>query len=234
MSTLDLSGGGLRTEGPIVRPRPGAGLPPVLPRHADGMRIGLLGGSFNPPHAAHRLVSRIALTRLGLDRVWWLVTPGNPLKNNAGLPPLAARMAAARVVAADPRIDVTGFEAEIGTRFTHDTISYLVRRCPGVRFVWLMGADNLAAFHRWQRWRRIAGLVPLAVIDRPGSTLRAANAVAAMALREHRLDESDARLLAGAPPPAWIFLHGRRSDLSSTALRAAGHGLSHAPDSPAD
>jgi nicotinate-nucleotide adenylyltransferase len=185
------------------------------------MRIGLLGGSFNPAHQGHLLASETALRRLGLDRVWWIVTPGNPLKDNAGLPPLAERIAAARAVAQDPRIDVTGFEAAIGTRFTYDTLAYLGRRCPGVNFVWLMGADNLASFHRWQRWRLIAGLMPIAVIDRPGSTLKASRSAAAVALARRRLDESDAVLLPGAATPAWTFIHGRRSPLSSTALRAS-------------
>ena len=120
---------------------------------ADGLRIGLLGGSFNPAHAAHRAVSLLALKRLALDRVWWLVSPGNPLKDTSALPPLADRIAAARRVAADPRIDVTGIEAALGTRYTIDTIHRLRTRCPRVRFVWLMGADNLAQFHRWRDWR---------------------------------------------------------------------------------
>ncbi|MDJ1157552.1 nicotinate-nucleotide adenylyltransferase [Chelatococcus sp. SYSU_G07232] len=195
--------------------------PPPLPRHAPGMRIGLFGGSFNPPHAGHRLASLVALRRLGLDRVWWIVTPGNPLKDNARLPALAARMAAARATAAHPRIDVTGFEASIGTRYTYDTIAYLRRRCPEVRFVWIMGADNLAGFHRWQRWREIAALVPIAVVDRPGATVKAARAKAAQALGTRRLREAEARLLSAARLPAWVFLHGPRSPLSSTALRAA-------------
>ncbi|WP_460449621.1 nicotinate-nucleotide adenylyltransferase [Alsobacter sp. SYSU BS001988] len=208
----------MRVEGPLVQPRTTGPLP-SLPRHAPGMRIGLLGGSFNPAHHGHLLASETALRRMGLDRVWWIVTPGNPLKDNAGLPPLRERMAAARAIAQDPRIDVTGFEAAIGTRFTHDTLAYLGRRCPGVNFVWLMGADNLANFHRWQRWRLIAELMPIAVIDRPGSTLKASRSAAAVALARHRLDESDAGLLPGAATPAWTFLHGRRSSLSSTALR---------------
>ncbi|MCP8940698.1 nicotinate-nucleotide adenylyltransferase [Alsobacter sp. SYSU M60028] len=204
--------------------RPPSGLP-RLPRHAPGLRIGLLGGSFNPPHAAHRLVSETALRRLGLDRVWWLVTPGNPLKDNAGLPPLKARIEAARRVAAHPRIDVTGFEAELGSIYTVDVLAWLSRRCRGVQFVWLMGADNLAGFHRWRRWREIAALTPIAVIDRPGATLRAASAPAARALAAFRLAENDARLLPGHKTPAWVFLHGPRSPLSSTALRARGLGL---------
>ena len=196
-----------------------------LPRHAPGMRIGLFGGSFNPPHDGHRLASLIALKRLGLDQVWWLVTPGNPLKENSGLPPLAQRMAAARRIADHPRIVVTGLEADIGTRFTFDTIDYLRRRCAGVKFVWIMGADNLRSFHRWQRWREIAALTPIAVIDRPRSTLTAAHSRAASFLAPWRLDEADGRLLANRGAPGFVFLHGPRSDSSSTALRARGQGL---------
>ena len=143
------------------------------------MRIGLYGGSFDPAHEGHLHVSTTALRRLRLDRVWWLVTPGNPLKDNARLPPLEERIARARRLAADPRIDVTGLEAAIGTRYTFDTVDELTRRCPGVHFVWLMGADNLAQFARWQRWRDIARRVPIAVIDRPGATLKATRAPAA-------------------------------------------------------
>ncbi|MHB2169505.1 nicotinate-nucleotide adenylyltransferase [Alsobacter sp. R-9] len=211
-------------EGPVVGRRP-AGRAAALPPHGRGLRIGLLGGSFNPPHEGHLLLSRTALRRLRLDAVWWLVTPGNPLKDNAGLPSLAARMEAARRLATDRRIVVTGFEAAIGTRYTFDTVRYLTRRCPGVRFVWLMGADNLASFHRWQRWRGIARLVPIAVIDRPGTTLRATRSRAAALLARDRVDETDAALLPLLPPPAWVFLHGPRSTLSSTALRAQGRGL---------
>lgn len=196
-----------------------ARLPAHMPHHVKGMRIGLFGGTFNPPHAGHVLVSQIALARLKLDRVWWIVTPGNPLKENSGLPPLHQRMTAARMLADHPAIDVTGFEAEIGTRYTHDTIQYLMRRCPGVDFVWMMGADNLAQFHRWQRWQDIARLVPIAVIDRPGSTLKALNSRAGQFLSRTRFSEHEAGLLAGAATPALVFLHGPRSDLSSSELR---------------
>jgi nicotinate-nucleotide adenylyltransferase len=184
-----------------------------------GLRIGLFGGTFNPPHEGHRLASMIALSRLGLDRIWWIVTPGNPLKNNNGLPPLADRMAAARALANHPRIDVTGFEAEIGARYTFDTIRWLKRRCPGVEFVWIMGADNLASFHRWQRWREIANMVAIAVIDRPASTLKATHSRGGQYLSRYRLREHEARLLFSRPAPAFVFLHGPRSDLSSTLLR---------------
>ena len=146
------------------------------------MRIGLLGGSFNPPHEGHALVTRIALTRLGLDRVWWLVTPGNPLKSQADLAALKARVDAARRLVGGPRVAVTDIEAHIGARYTYDTLAWLTRRAPGVRFVWIMGADNLRQFHLWRHWRDIADLVPIAVVDRPGSTLRAMSSRAAVAL----------------------------------------------------
>jgi len=185
------------------------------------MRIGLFGGSFDPPHEGHVLVSRMALTRLRLDRVWWLVTPGNPLKDARELPSLAARMAACRKLAAHPRIVVSGVEAQIRTRFTYDTLRYLRLRCPGVRFVWIMGADNLLHFHRWRHWREIARLAPIAVIDRPGASLRAASAKAAQVLGLARLREQDSVSLACKRPPAFVYLHGKRAAQSSTALRAA-------------
>jgi len=197
---------------------------PVLPRSTPGQRIGLLGGSFNPPHEGHLAITRLALAKLGLDRVWWLVTPGNPLKANAGLPGLDARMEVARALARDPRIAVTGFEADIGARYTADTIAWLTRRRPSVRFVWIMGADNLTQFHHWKRWRRIAELVPIAVIDRPGSTPSALNAHAAGALARFRVAEPRAAAFAAMEPPAFIFLHGPRSNLSSTAIRQKNGG----------
>ena len=192
-----------------------------LPRFAPGQKIGVLGGSFNPPHEGHRLISRIALNRLGLDRLWWLATPGNPLKSTAELARMATRIAAAERLARDPRIAVTGFEAEIGSRHTYDTLVWLKHRAPGVHFVWIMGADNLAQFHRWRHWRQIADLAPIAVIDRPGATLRALSSRAAHALRRYRRPESDAARLASLPAPAFLFLHGPLSAQSSTALRAA-------------
>jgi nicotinate-nucleotide adenylyltransferase len=191
-----------------------------LPRWTPGQRIGLMGGSFNPPHDGHLLVSRLALKRLGLDRLWWLVTPGNPLKPIAGLPTLPARIEAARAIARDPRIAVTGFEAELGARFTHDSIAWLVKRAPSAHFVWIMGADNLCQFHLWRRWRDIARLVPVAVVDRPGSTLRALNSHAGAALAPFRVAECDAARFAGRRAPAFIFLHGPRSSMSSTAIRS--------------
>jgi nicotinate-nucleotide adenylyltransferase len=191
-----------------------------LPPHGRGQKIGLFGGSFDPPHDAHLAACLLAMKRLGLDRVWWLVTPGNPLKDTRRLAPLKDRIAAARKLARDPRIHVTGLEAEIGTRYTYDTIAYLRARCPGVNLVWIMGADNLRGFHRWQRWREIASLVPIAVVDRLGPSLYAARGPAGEALARYRVPERAARSLPRCKPPAWVFLHGLKSPLSSTALRA--------------
>ncbi|TCT01045.1 nicotinate-nucleotide adenylyltransferase [Aquabacter spiritensis] len=197
------------------------GDPLRLPLVAPGLKVGLFGGSFNPAHAAHREVSLLALKRLRLDRVWWLVSPGNPLKDNSHLPTLEERVVFARTVAAHPRIDVTGIEAALGTRYTFETVAALRARAPQVRFVWIMGADNLTGFHRWQNWRDLAGLLPIAVVDRMGDSLSATASRAARALARDRVEESDAALLPTLPPPAWIFLHGMKSPVSSTGIRAA-------------
>ncbi|MGB8605233.1 nicotinate-nucleotide adenylyltransferase [Bradyrhizobium sp.] len=191
----------------------------AIPLHAHGMRIGLLGGSFNPPHVAHRAISLFAIKRLKLDRVWWLVTPGNPLKDHGALHGLDERTEAARRMADDPRIDVSCLESVIGRRYTVDTITYLRRRASGLRFVWIMGADNLAQFHRWQNWRRIASEVPIAVVDRPPQSFRALAAPAAQALARYRLPENQAGRLADQRAPAWVFLTGMKLTLSSTGLR---------------
>jgi nicotinate-nucleotide adenylyltransferase len=191
----------------------------TIPIHSNGMRIGLLGGSFNPPHIAHRAISLFAIKRLKLDRVWWLVTPGNPLKDNGALHELDERAQAARQMASDPRIDVSCLESVIGTRYTVDTINYLRRRVSGLRFVWIMGADNLAQFHRWQNWQRIASQMPIAVIDRPPSSFRALAAPAARALARYRVPENEAGRLADFRAPAWVFLTGLKMNLSSTGLR---------------
>jgi nicotinate-nucleotide adenylyltransferase len=191
----------------------------AIPLYTNGMRIGLLGGSFNPPHVAHRAISLFAIKRLKLDRVWWLVTPGNPLKDHGALRDFDERAEAARKMADDPRIDVSCLEAVIGTRYTVDTITYLRRRVSGPRFVWIMGADNLAQFHRWQNWRRIAAEMPIAVIDRPPQSFRAMASPAAQALARYRLPENQAGRLADQRAPAWVFLTGTKLTLSSTGLR---------------
>jgi nicotinate-nucleotide adenylyltransferase len=194
---------------------------PRLPPHVRGMNIGLFGGSFDPPHEGHLLVSRVALRRLGLDRLWWLVSPGNPLKGGAAHRPFAARLSASQALARDPRIEVTGIEAEIGARYTVQTLRYLRQRSGGARFVWIMGADNLMNFHRWKNWREIAGSVPIAVIDRPGATLKALSSPAAQALASRRVREEESRGLARRKAPAIVYLHGPRDASSSTAMRAA-------------
>lgn len=189
--------------------------PPAYP----AMTIGLLGGSFNPAHAGHRHISEFALKRLSLDRVWWLVTPANPLKPRGGLAPLQKRLAGARRQACHPRIDVTGFEAAQPDAYTVNTLDFLARRYPATRFVWLMGADALAGFQHWRDWRRIARQVPIAVLDRPGYRFAALASPPACALARSRIDESDAAGLARLNPPAWAFLTLPLSGVSSTALR---------------
>lgn len=189
------------------------------PLAAPGMRIGLLGGSFNPAHGAHREISLAALKRLGLDQVWWLVSAGNPLKDVSGLPPVAERVRAARRVANHPRITVTGYDGGTGSPYTADLLAALVQRYPGVHFVWLMGADNLATVHRWKAWPEIFQLVPIAVLDRPGFRLKARAGKAAHRFAGAYIDETDALGLASLRPPAWTILTHRLSGLSSTALR---------------
>jgi nicotinate-nucleotide adenylyltransferase len=189
-----------------------------LPMASPAMSIGLLGGSFNPPHEAHRQISLTALKRLGLDQVWWLVAPSNPLKDAAKLPSLDDRVEAARKMAKSPRIEVTGFAAS--SPYTIDLVTELKRRLPGVNFVWLMGADNLAQLHRWRSFDRIFAKLPIAVLDRPGFRLKARAGLAAQRFAPYRVDESDARGLARLEPPAWTILTHRLSGLSSTALRA--------------
>jgi nicotinate-nucleotide adenylyltransferase len=193
-------------------------VPPAL----RGQRIGLLGGSFNPPHAAHRMISQIALRRLGLDAVWWIVSPGNPLKSRRHEASLPERVAWAKAMAADARIRVTDFEAGLPTPFTASTLAFLRRRRPGVAFVWLMGADNLASVHRWRNWRGIFRMMPIAVIDRPGWRLKALASPAGRTFAAAHLPEERAPTLPTAKAPAWTFLTGPLSDLSSTALRIKG------------
>ncbi len=201
-------------------PAPVVRLPPLAP----GMRIGLFGGSFDPAHDGHLRVSLEALKRLGLDQVWWLVSPQNPLKPDAPSSDLARRIAAAEAVARHPRIRVTGIEAEFGTTYSAETLACLLPRLTGIAPVWMMGADNLASFHRWRDWQRIAASLPIAVFNRPGEAFRALASPAAKALARFRLDAADALALAATPPPAWVFLPSPHIDISSTALRSRSPG----------
>lgn len=202
---------------------PGAGfgtLAAQLPPDTGDAAIGLLGGSFNPAHDAHVEISETAIKRLGLARVWWLVTPGNPLKAEGAAAPLDMRIAAARKLVGSRPITVTGFERDLGERYTISTLSFLRRRRPQARFVWIMGADCLADFHRWRQWREIMTLMPIAVVDRPGWRLKALASIAAQTYAAARLPEREAAVLASLRPPAWVFLTAPLSDLSSTAIRA--------------
>ncbi len=183
--------------------------------------VGILGGSFNPAHEGHRAISLAALHRLGLDEVWWLVSPQNPLKPVAGMAPFAERFAGATAIARHPRIRVSDLEPRLGTSYTADTIAKLVRRFPHHAFVWLMGADNLAQIDRWKDWQQIFHAVPVAVFARPSYSLKALAAKAARRFARARLPEAAAQGLATAEPPAWVFLHGPLSPVSATAIRAA-------------
>ena len=212
--------------GPAPRasgPRPG-GLRDGLDLQ-PGLRVGLFGGSFNPAHDGHAHVAETAQRRLDLDLVVWQVSPQNPLKDSAGTAPLAERMASARVAAAlaaaGPSMIVSDVESRIGTRRTIDTLRALTARHPGVRFVWLMGSDNLASFHRWRGWTDIMRLMPVAVIARPGSELDSRTAPAAARFAAARVPASRARLLPDLEAPAWTLLNAPLNHRSSTALRAA-------------
>jgi nicotinate-nucleotide adenylyltransferase len=184
-----------------------------------GRRIGLLGGSFNPAHGGHLHVSREALKRLRLHEVWWLVSPQNPLKPEAGMAPLEDRLAAARALAQGRRIRVTAIEARLGTRYTVDTVAALRQRCPGARFVLLIGADILSELPRWRRWLDLFASLPIAVFDRRPYSLRALSGLAARRFARFRVTERAAAALAGQDPPAWAFLHGRAHPASATAIR---------------
>ncbi|MFB2531197.1 nicotinate-nucleotide adenylyltransferase [Paracoccus sp. p3-h83] len=190
-----------------------------FPLAPPGLRVGLLGGSFDPPHAGHVQITLEALRRFGIDRVWWLVSPGNPLKARSPAP-LADRIAAAQAIMRHPRVTITGIEADLRTRFTADTIAKLRAIYPGVRFTWLMGADNLVGFHRWDDWQDILRMVPVGVLARPGSTLTAPFSRTARRFARARLPEQAATLLGRAEPPAWCLVHMPLNNLSSTAIRA--------------
>lgn len=202
---------------------PGAGFGTVaaqLPPDTGDAAIGLLGGSFDPAHEGHVEISETAIRRLDLARVWWLVSPGNPLKTAGAAAPLDERIAAARRLVGSRRITVTGFERALGDPYTVATLSFLRRRRPRARFVWLMGADCLAEFHRWRQWQEIMSLVPVAIVDRPGWRFRALSSIAATSFAAARVPEQDSAELASLRPPAWVFLTAPLSDLSSTAIRS--------------
>ena len=192
-----------------ARERPGARL-----------RIGLLGGSFNPAHRGHRAVSLAAIAALGLDELWWLVSPGNPLKDARTLAPFAARIRHARGVARRSRIRVSALEATMHTRFAVDTVAALQHRYPNHRFIWIMGADNLQSFHRWRGWRQIMRRVPVAVVARPGALLLSRTAPMARRFAGARRPSREAPELADMAPPAWVYLRAPLNPASSTALRA--------------
>lgn len=185
------------------------------------MRVGLLGGSFDPAHEGHAHLTRVALRRFGLDRVIWLVSPGNPLKQR-GPAALDVRMARARQIMQDPHVIISDFEARAGTRYTAETIDALQSAYPGVRFVWLMGADNLQQFHRWQRWQDILHALPLGVLARPGWRQYGLHSRTARQYRAARLPGNASRILADQETPAWCFVNMPMLPVSSTELRASG------------
>lgn len=190
-------------------------MPPVAP----GMKIGLFGGSFNPPHEGHLLVANTALRRLQLDQIWWMVTPGNPLKDHSFLKPLEERIKASEDLVTNHKIHTTAFEAALRSPYSAATVQTILARCPAVHFVWIMGADSLATFHLWHHWRTIVQSLPIAVIDRAQARMSALSSPMAQIYKNARIDESDAAKLALMSPPAWVYLHGPRSPLSSTLLR---------------
>ncbi|MCG3266810.1 nicotinate-nucleotide adenylyltransferase [Yoonia sp. I 8.24] len=192
-----------------------------FPAAKPGQVIGLLGGSFDPPHAGHVHITKAALKRFGLDHVWWLVSPGNPLKEN-GPAPLGDRIQASRALMQHPRVKITGIESKLGTRYTAQTLHALRKRYPGVRFVWLMGADNLAQFHRWQDWRWIIENVPIGVIARPGDRIAARLSMAAKVYAQSKVPSRASHIIGRLPAPAWSFVNVPMSDTSSSAIRARG------------
>lgn len=198
----------------------------ITPDLEGNLVTGLLGGSFNPAHRGHLEVSDAARQLLSLQRCWWLVSPQNPLKDSSQTAPLQERIASAvALTATRPWVTVSDIETRLGTQFTIDTLKALIERFPGNHFVWIMGADNLAGFHRWRDWRKIASLVPIVVISRPGSRLSALNSPAAQALARHRIAPRSARLLPYLRPPAWIYLPAVHNPQSSTAIRSQGKVL---------
>lgn len=217
----------LRPIAPVAREM---GLPPgdprlAIPAVAPGQTVGLFGGSFDPPHDGHLHAAQLALVRLGLDQIWWMVTPANPLKRGSPPSDLKRRLAAASAYCSDPRIRVTAFEARLGVTYTARVVHFLTQARPGVRFVWIMGGDNLLSFHHWQDWRWIMASTPIAIVDRPSAPMPVTRSKAARVFAANRLLFRDAPLLAKLKPPAWVLLRGPLNGQSSTKLRAKGLGL---------
>ncbi|KIT14235.1 nicotinate-nucleotide adenylyltransferase [Jannaschia aquimarina] len=193
----------------------------AFPSARPGMVVGLLGGSFDPAHAGHVHITRAALSRFGLDRVWWLVSPGNPLKTS-GPAPLDKRLGRARTMMRHPRVEVTDLESRLGTRYTARTLRAIRLLYPGRRFVWLMGADNLAQFHLWDDWRTILRTTPVGIVARPGERMRARMSPAAHAFRRWQLPEAQSHRLGRTDPPAWCLINVPMHPASSTDIRRAG------------
>ncbi len=192
-----------------------------MPYAPQGLRVGLLGGSFDPPHAGHLHISKWALKEFGLDQVWWLVSPGNPLKTR-GPAPLAKRMAACQKLVQHPRIKVTDLECKLGTRYTAETLERLLELYVGVRFVWLMGADNMVSFHKWDRWNDIMNMVPVGVLSRPKEQVTAGCSPAARRYTRYRLPANRSTALPLRAAPCWSLLNGPMIDISSTDIRKRG------------
>ncbi|MEM1140748.1 MAG: nicotinate-nucleotide adenylyltransferase [Pseudomonadota bacterium] len=200
--------------------------PTVWPRHRPvvypGMRIGVLGGSFNPAHDGHLHISSLAIKQLRLHQIWWLVSPQNPLKSTAGMAAFAKRYASAQKLAIDPRIEISDLELQFGTRYTAETLRCIVSRYPGGRFVWLMGADNFLQIPHWQDWQAIFHTMPIGIFARAPFETRARLCKAAQRFWDARIDPSDADLLPTLKAPAWMFVAGQLHPQSSTALRKKG------------
>ncbi|MEY8882067.1 nicotinate-nucleotide adenylyltransferase [Donghicola sp. XS_ASV15] len=196
-------------------------MPYNLPYVAPGQVVGLLGGSFDPPHQGHVQITREAIKRFALDQVWWLVSPGNPLKER-GPAPIEDRLNAANSLMTHPRVHITDIEARIGTRYTAETLEHLQRIMPNVRFVWLMGADNLTGFHRWDRWHDIMKMVPVGVLARPGDRMSARFSKAARVFDQARIGGRDSYVLGMRKAPSWCFADIPMRNESSTAVRRSG------------
>jgi len=189
---------------------------------SPNQKIGILGGSFNPAHEGHLSISKIALQRLNLDVVWWIISPRNPLKKYDILYDFEDRVSSAEKVIDTNHISISNLEKNAQIKYTIGTVEYLNTRYFGTKFVWIMGADNLKNFHRWREWDKLALTVPIAIIDRPSSSLDVTSSLFANKYRKYRVDEADAQNLANKKKPAWVFLHSKLNDQSSSQLRNSG------------